>query len=160
MFWPVASFLPQDTIVALQALACYAAFSGANAIDLRLRLSDQASSFVSLFHINSSNYLTYQTREVINQDGLPRLLHAWCIEYFVWCCVYYTTMSSWTFFIFIFDFMFLQINADREVNLNIYMEGRGFAIFQVQLYTVTVFLCLRCTFMTLQLLTANYSLQL
>ncbi|XP_049917736.1 CD109 antigen-like [Epinephelus moara] len=79
----------QDTIVALQALACYAAFSGANAIDLRLRLSDPASSFVSLFHINSSNYLMYQTRE---------------------------------------------INADRDVNLNIYMEGRGFAVFQMNIF--------------------------
>ncbi|XP_042356057.1 CD109 antigen-like [Plectropomus leopardus] len=79
----------QDTVVALQALAHYASFSGANAIDLRLKVSAPASSFVSLFSINSTNYLTYQSRE---------------------------------------------INADRDLNLNIHMEGRGFAIFQMNIF--------------------------
>ncbi|KAM9842975.1 CD109 antigen-like [Aulostomus maculatus] len=79
----------QDTVVALQALAYYAAFSGANAIDLRLQLSDPASSFVSLFPINSSTYLTYQTQE---------------------------------------------INADQDIHLNIYTEGRGFALFQMNIF--------------------------
>ncbi|XP_074516319.1 CD109 antigen-like isoform X1 [Sebastes fasciatus] len=79
----------QDTVVALQALAYYAAFSGANAIDVRLSISDPASSFVSLFAINSTTYLTYQSQE---------------------------------------------IDADKDINLNIYMEGRGFAIFQMNVF--------------------------
>ncbi|KAF3844688.1 hypothetical protein F7725_007851 [Dissostichus mawsoni] len=54
----------QDTVVALQALACYAAFSGANAIDLRLNITAPESQFASLFSINSSTYLAYQRREM------------------------------------------------------------------------------------------------
>ncbi|XP_070776881.1 CD109 antigen-like [Enoplosus armatus] len=79
----------QDTVVALQALAYYAAFSGANAIDLRLNISSPASRFVSLFRINSTTYRMYQSQE---------------------------------------------INADKDLNLNIYMEGRGFAIFQMNIF--------------------------
>uniref|UniRef100_A0A8C2Z6S3 CD109 molecule n=2 Tax=Cyclopterus lumpus TaxID=8103 RepID=A0A8C2Z6S3_CYCLU len=79
----------QDTVVALQTLAFYAAFSGANAIDLRLNISAPASSFVSLFSINSSTYLTCQRQE---------------------------------------------INSDKDLNLHIYMEGRGFAIFQMNVF--------------------------
>ncbi|XP_038585798.1 CD109 antigen-like [Micropterus salmoides] len=77
----------QDTVVALQALAYYAAFSGANAIDLRLSISAPPSS--SLFHINSTNYQTYRSQ---------------------------------------------KINADKDLNLHIYMEGRGFAIFQMNIF--------------------------
>ncbi|XP_035804779.2 CD109 antigen-like isoform X2 [Amphiprion ocellaris] len=77
----------QDTIVALQALACYAAFSGANAIDLRFNISTPASS--SLFRINSTNYRAYQSQE---------------------------------------------INAEKDPHLNIYMEGRGFALFQLNVF--------------------------
>ena len=54
----------QDTVVALQALAYYAAFSGANAIDLRFNISSPGSSFVSLFHINSTNYRMYHSQQV------------------------------------------------------------------------------------------------
>ncbi|XP_068577890.1 CD109 antigen-like [Cebidichthys violaceus] len=79
----------QDTVVALQALAFYATFSGANAIDLRINISAPASSFASLFSINSTNYLTYMRQE---------------------------------------------INSDKDLNLNIYMEGRGFAIFQMNIF--------------------------
>ncbi|KAM9341256.1 CD109 antigen [Symphorus nematophorus] len=79
----------QDTVIALQALAYYAAFSGANAIDLSLNISAPSSSFVSLFRINSTTYRIYQSQE---------------------------------------------INADKDVNLNIYMEGRGFAIFQMNIF--------------------------
>ncbi|KAI4804002.1 hypothetical protein KUCAC02_025647 [Chaenocephalus aceratus] len=79
----------QDTVVALQALACYAAFSGANAIDLRLNITAPESQFASLFSINSSTYLAYQRREM---------------------------------------------NTDTDINLNIYMEGRGFAIFQMNIF--------------------------
>nr|XP_029136242.1 CD109 antigen [Labrus bergylta] len=79
----------QDTVVALQALAYYAALSGAHSIDLRLNISTSTSSAVSLFSINSSNYRTYQSRE---------------------------------------------INADKDTSLNIYMEGRGFAVFQLNVF--------------------------
>lgn len=56
--------LPQDTIVALQALAYYAAFSGATAIDLCLSVSTPTSPLVSQLHINSTNFLNYQSQEV------------------------------------------------------------------------------------------------
>ncbi|XP_036927375.1 CD109 antigen-like isoform X2 [Acanthopagrus latus] len=79
----------QDTVVALQALAIYAALSGANAINLMVKISSPTSSFVSLFHINSTTYRTYQSR---------------------------------------------QIDADKDVNLNIYMEGRGFAMVQIIIF--------------------------
>ncbi|KAM4723448.1 CD109 antigen [Anableps anableps] len=79
----------QDTVVALQVLSYYAAFSGANAISLRFNISSPVSSTSSLFHINSSNYRVYQSRE---------------------------------------------INADKDLPLNIYMEGRGFAIFQLNIF--------------------------
>lgn len=59
----VCPFSPQDTVIALQALAYYAAISGANAINLRLSISDPASTY-SVFYINSSNFLAYQRREV------------------------------------------------------------------------------------------------
>ncbi|XP_060938965.1 CD109 antigen-like [Limanda limanda] len=79
----------QDTVVSVQALSYYAAFSGANAIDLRLNVSAPASSFGSLFSINSTTFRMYQTQE---------------------------------------------INADQDLNMNIYMEGRGFAIFQMNVF--------------------------
>ncbi|XP_017274786.1 CD109 antigen [Kryptolebias marmoratus] len=79
----------QDTVIALQALANYAAFSGASAIDLRFNISSSTSPFVSLFHINSTNYRTYQSQE---------------------------------------------INAEKDLALHIYMEGRGFAIFQLNVF--------------------------
>ncbi|KAK2826253.1 hypothetical protein Q5P01_020467 [Channa striata] len=79
----------QDTVVALQALAYYAAFSGANAIDLRLNITSPGSSLASVFGINSTTYRIYQSQE---------------------------------------------INADQDLHLNIYMEGRGFAIFQLNVF--------------------------
>lgn len=54
----------QDTVIALQALAYYAAFSGANAIDLRLSISASTASSVSVFGINSTNFQAYQSQEV------------------------------------------------------------------------------------------------
>ncbi|KAG8013590.1 hypothetical protein GBF38_022041, partial [Nibea albiflora] len=54
----------QDTVVALQALAYYSAFSGAIAIDLRLNVSSLTSPLVSEFHINSTNYRTYHSQEM------------------------------------------------------------------------------------------------
>ncbi|XP_067336182.1 CD109 antigen [Channa argus] len=79
----------QDTVVALQALAYYAAFSGANAIDLRLNITSPGSNLVSLFSINSTTYRMYQRQE---------------------------------------------INADKDLDVNIYMEGRGFAMFQMNVF--------------------------
>lgn len=61
-------FLPQDTVVALQALASYAAFSGASAINLMVNVSSPESS--SLFQINSTNYRTYQSQEVHPLPGV------------------------------------------------------------------------------------------
>nr|XP_057946755.1 CD109 antigen-like isoform X2 [Doryrhamphus excisus] len=77
----------QDTVIALQALANYAAFSGANALDLHLQVSAPASSY--MFSINSTSYLTYQQQE---------------------------------------------IKAKQDIHLNVYMEGRGFAIFQMNVF--------------------------
>ncbi|XP_063354633.1 CD109 antigen-like [Pelmatolapia mariae] len=77
----------QDTVVALQALASYAAFSGANAINLMVNVSSPESS--SLFRINSTNYRTYQSQE---------------------------------------------IPAENDLHLKIYMEGRGFATFQLNIF--------------------------
>ncbi|XP_008275105.1 CD109 antigen-like isoform X2 [Stegastes partitus] len=77
----------QDTVVAIQALARYATFSGANTINLRFNISTPTSS--SLFRINSTNYLSYQSQE---------------------------------------------INAEKDPRLNIYMEGRGFALFQLNVF--------------------------
>lgn len=54
----------QDTVVALQALAYYAAFSGARAIDLGLSVSTPTTPVVSQLHINSTNFLAYQNQEV------------------------------------------------------------------------------------------------
>ncbi|XP_029348937.1 CD109 antigen-like isoform X2 [Echeneis naucrates] len=79
----------QDTAIALQALSYYAAFSGANAIDLRLNVSAPASTFVSLYSINSTNYRTYQS---------------------------------------------VEVNANEDIHLNIYTEGRGFALFQMNIF--------------------------
>lgn len=56
--------LPQDTIIALQALSYYAAFSGARAINLGLSVSTPTSPLVSQLHINSTNFLAYQSQEV------------------------------------------------------------------------------------------------
>lgn len=66
-------------MVALQALAYYAAFSGANAIDLRLDVSAPAPMFVSQFSINSTNYRISQIQEVINPCGIPQLMPNMCI---------------------------------------------------------------------------------
>ncbi|XP_029981730.1 CD109 antigen-like [Sphaeramia orbicularis] len=79
----------QDTVVALQALATYAAFSGAKAINLSLNMSSQSPSFASLFRINGTSYRTYQSQEV---------------------------------------------NLDKDVNISIHLEGRGFATFQINLF--------------------------
>uniref|UniRef100_A0A8C6VYS8 CD109 molecule n=1 Tax=Nothobranchius furzeri TaxID=105023 RepID=A0A8C6VYS8_NOTFU len=79
----------QDTVVALQALASYAAFSGASAIDLRVTVSNPASSFVSLIQINSTNYRMYQSQE---------------------------------------------IDAEKDLPLNIALEGRGFAVLQLNVF--------------------------
>lgn len=61
---PAKVFLPQDTIIALQALAYYAAFSGAKAINLGLSVSTPTSPLVSQLHINSTNFLAHQSQEV------------------------------------------------------------------------------------------------
>ncbi|KAM9354880.1 CD109 antigen [Pholidichthys leucotaenia] len=79
----------QATVVALQGLAFYAAYSGGYAIDLRFNISAPTSSFVSLFRINSTNYRKTQTQE---------------------------------------------IDAEKDLPLNVYMEGRGFSILQLNIF--------------------------
>ncbi|CDR01098.1 unnamed protein product, partial [Oncorhynchus mykiss] len=78
----------QDTVVALQALSVYAAFSGADAIELGVEVSTSVSPTVSHFNINSTNYLVHQSKEV---------------------------------------------DAEQDLLINVFMEGRGFALFQVLL---------------------------
>ncbi|XP_054894151.1 CD109 antigen [Poeciliopsis prolifica] len=61
----------QDTVVALQVLSYYAAFSGANAINVRVNMSSPVSSTALLFHINSTNYRVYQSKEINADEDLP-----------------------------------------------------------------------------------------
>lgn len=61
---PAKALLLQDTIIALQALSYYAAFSGSKAINLGLSVSMPTSPLVSQLHINSTNFLDYQSQEV------------------------------------------------------------------------------------------------
>ncbi|CAL8285857.1 unnamed protein product [Lota lota] len=82
----------QDTVVAIQALADYAAIIEAHAINLSVQLSASSMMGVSHFIINSTNYQLYHSKE---------------------------------------------INADQNVSIDLYMEGRGFAHFQMNvLYNV------------------------
>ncbi|XP_029973331.1 CD109 antigen-like [Salarias fasciatus] len=65
----------QDTVVALQALVCYAVYSGADTIELNFNISAPSSSFTSLFHIDSTNYREHQSREVRSlkdSEAIPR----------------------------------------------------------------------------------------
>ncbi|XP_033844625.2 CD109 antigen [Periophthalmus magnuspinnatus] len=82
-------FSTQDTMIALQALAHFAAFSGAIAIDLSLKITDPTTTFSSIFHINITNYRMYQSQE---------------------------------------------IDVNDDLKLDIYMEGRGFATFQMNIF--------------------------
>ena len=66
----------QDTVIALQALACYAAFSGANAIDISIRVSSPTSLSQNLFSINSTSYMLQQGQEV---SILNNTLHSGCL---------------------------------------------------------------------------------
>ncbi|CAN9502286.1 unnamed protein product [Ophioblennius macclurei] len=79
----------QDTMIAIQALVCYAVNSGADTIDLNLNISAPTSPSASLFRIDSTNYRERQSREM---------------------------------------------TAERDLHLNIYMEGKGFAIFQLNVF--------------------------
>ncbi|XP_036065942.1 CD109 antigen-like [Oryzias melastigma] len=79
----------QDTVIALQALAYYAAFSGANAINVKIDVSSSTSSFSMPFTINSTSYRTYQNQ---------------------------------------------KINAEKDLPLNIYIEGEGFALVQLNVF--------------------------
>lgn len=57
-------FLLQSTVVALQALARFAVYSGAFAIDLKLKISSPTTPFMSNYQINSTNYLAYLGQEL------------------------------------------------------------------------------------------------
>ncbi|XP_018599068.2 CD109 antigen [Scleropages formosus] len=54
----------QDTIIALQALSCYAALSGADAIDLRITVNTTASRNETGFQVDSNNYLLLQSQKI------------------------------------------------------------------------------------------------
>lgn len=62
-------FSPQDTVVALQALVFYAAFSGSNAINLKISMSGPSLSSVPQLYVNYTNYRKYQSYEVANQQS-------------------------------------------------------------------------------------------
>ncbi|XP_062379555.1 CD109 antigen-like [Sardina pilchardus] len=79
----------QDTVIALQALSLYASFSGAEAIDMNIKLTSKPSLMVTSFTINSTNYLTVSQR---------------------------------------------QINMNTSVHMDIFIEGRGFALFQINIF--------------------------
>uniref|UniRef100_A0A8C8E393 CD109 antigen n=1 Tax=Oryzias sinensis TaxID=183150 RepID=A0A8C8E393_9TELE len=79
----------QDTVIALQALAYYAAFSGANAINLKIDMSSSTSSFKMSFNINSTNYRMCQNQ---------------------------------------------KINAEKDLPLNMYIQGQGFALVQLNTF--------------------------
>ncbi|XP_064187386.1 CD109 antigen-like isoform X2 [Anguilla rostrata] len=79
----------QDTVVALQALSHYAAFSGSDAIDLWITVKTMNSQVVARLHINSANSLLLQSQE---------------------------------------------IEVGKDVHLNVSIEGRGFALFQLNVF--------------------------
>ncbi|KAG7460634.1 hypothetical protein MATL_G00200810 [Megalops atlanticus] len=79
----------QDTIIALQALSWYAAFSGSGAIDLSVDVVILPSSTVASFQIDSTNYLLRQSQE---------------------------------------------IEAQRNIQIEVSAEGRGFALFQLNVF--------------------------
>ncbi|XP_036406063.1 CD109 antigen [Megalops cyprinoides] len=79
----------QDTIIALQALSWYAAFSGSGAIDLSVDVVIPPSSTVASFQIDSTNYLLRQSQE---------------------------------------------FEAQRNIHIEVSAEGRGFALFQLNVF--------------------------
>ncbi|KAK6297263.1 hypothetical protein J4Q44_G00318460 [Coregonus suidteri] len=54
----------QDTVIALQALSEYAVYSGSQLINLHVTVNTAPSTTVASFHINYTNYLLYQSREI------------------------------------------------------------------------------------------------
>ncbi|KAM9551472.1 CD109 antigen isoform 1-T1 [Salvelinus alpinus] len=54
----------QDTVIALQALSEYAVYSGSQLINLHITVNTAPSTTVASFHINYTNYLLYQSREI------------------------------------------------------------------------------------------------
>ncbi|KAJ8356094.1 hypothetical protein SKAU_G00188880 [Synaphobranchus kaupii] len=80
---------PADTIIALQALSWYAAFSGSAAIDLSVEVVRVPSLSEASFQIDSTNYLLRQS---------------------------------------------LEIEAERDIHIEVSVEGRGFAILQLNVF--------------------------
>ncbi|KAG7275776.1 LOW QUALITY PROTEIN: hypothetical protein CRUP_005690 [Coryphaenoides rupestris] len=64
-----------DTVVAIQALALYATFSGASAIELSIQMSTSLTEDVSNFRINSTTYLLYQSMEIVTDRDVFIDLH-------------------------------------------------------------------------------------
>ncbi|XP_042359642.1 CD109 antigen [Plectropomus leopardus] len=79
----------QDTIVALQALALFAAHGGSHDIDLSIRVDTHNGTSAAHFYINQVNYLVLQSQ---------------------------------------------PIEPERELNLQVTAEGRGLALFQLNVF--------------------------
>ncbi|XP_023147319.3 CD109 antigen [Amphiprion ocellaris] len=54
----------QDTVVALQALATYAALGGSKDTDISIRVNINTVNTVASFHINQENYLLHQSQQI------------------------------------------------------------------------------------------------
>ncbi|XP_029705401.1 CD109 antigen [Takifugu rubripes] len=60
----------QDTVVALQALATWAALSQSHDIDLTVRVDTDEAAAVAVFYIDHNNYLLHQSRQIEAEEGL------------------------------------------------------------------------------------------
>lgn len=61
-------FLPQDTVVALQALAIFATLTAANH-DVTVKVNRNAITTVATFHIHPDNQMLQQNQQVNKQSG-------------------------------------------------------------------------------------------
>nr|XP_033503796.1 CD109 antigen isoform X2 [Epinephelus lanceolatus] len=60
----------QDTVVALQALASFAALGSSQDPDLNIRVNTDASTTVASFHIHQGNYLLHQSQQIEPEEEL------------------------------------------------------------------------------------------
>lgn len=62
--------VPQDTVVALQALATWAALTSSHDIDLTVRVETEEFAAVAGFHVNQENALLHQSQQVRSSANL------------------------------------------------------------------------------------------
>ncbi|KAM4632857.1 CD109 antigen [Polymixia lowei] len=60
----------QDTVVALQALSAYAAFTGTDNLNVTIRVNTEPSNTVAIFHIDHTNYLLHQSQQIDTEEEL------------------------------------------------------------------------------------------